>query len=69
MLWIRGITYPNDYNKIIVHGHTPQLKVKNLPKQINIDTGAYYSGTLTCLLIETKTGKRQFFNAKNKILL
>ena len=69
MIWIRDIIYPDDFKKTIVHGHTPQFKIINLPKQINIDTGAYYSGILSCLLIDTKSGKRQFFNTKNKILL
>ena len=64
MIWTRGITYPKDFEKIIVHGHTPQLEIEDLPNRINLDTGAFYSGILSCLLIDSKNGKRQFFNTK-----
>ena len=64
MIWIRDIIYPDDFKKTIVHGHTPQFKIINLPKQINLDTGAFYSGVLSCLFIDTKTGNRKIFNSK-----
>ena len=51
--------------KIIVHGHTPQPKIENLANRINLDTGAFYSGILSCLIIDTKTGEKQFISTTN----
>ena len=51
--------------KIIVHGHTPQPKIENLVNRINLDTGVFYTGILSCLIIDTKTGKKQFVSTKN----
>lgn len=42
--------------KIIVHGHTISADADFLPWRIGIDTGAYRSGHLTCLVLE---GDRQ----------
>ena len=53
------------FEKIIVHGHTPQPKVENLAYRINIDTGAFYTGILSCLIIDTKSDERQFINTIN----
>jgi serine/threonine protein phosphatase 1 len=41
-----------DFGKIIVHGHTPTYEVEAAPNRINIDTGAFATGRLTCLMIE-----------------
>jgi len=51
--------------KIIVHGHTPQPKIENLANRINLDTGAFYTGILSCLIIDTKTGEKQFISTTN----
>lgn len=51
--------------KIIVHGHTPLPKIENLANRINLDTGAFYTGILSCLIIDTKTGKKQFISTAN----
>jgi len=51
--------------KIIVHGHTPQPKIENLTNRINLDTGAFYTGILSCLIIDIKTGKKQFISTAN----
>ncbi len=40
---------------IVVHGHTPVAEVDVQPNRINIDTGAYMSGRLSCLVIEGET--------------
>jgi serine/threonine protein phosphatase 1 len=45
------------YNKIIVHGHTPVEKIEKFPCRINLDTGSFYSGKLSCLLIEDRNLK------------
>ena len=42
----------DDFTKFIVHGHTPVAEPDLRSNRINIDTGAYASGRLTCLVIE-----------------
>ena len=41
-------------SKIIVHGHTPKEKIEMFPYRINLDTGSFYSGKLSCLVIENE---------------
>jgi len=55
LLWIRQefLLCEDDFGKIIVHGHTPVLQPDFHPNRINIDTGAYATGRLTCLVLET----------------
>jgi serine/threonine protein phosphatase 1 len=48
----------NNFGKIIVHGHTPTKFPEVFPTRINIDTGAFATGRLTCLVIEG--GSRRF---------
>ena len=54
VLWIRDefLQSSLDFGKIVVHGHsiseTPTLR----PNRIGIDTGAFASGRLTCLVLE-----------------
>lgn len=55
LLWIRDtfLSSRADHDgKIVVHGHTicEQPEVRN--NRINIDTGAYASGRLTCLVLD-----------------
>lgn len=54
LLWIREefLSSNEDFGKIIVHGHTPALEPEVGPNRINIDTGAFATGRLTCLVIE-----------------
>ncbi|MBL1421806.1 MAG: metallophosphoesterase [Alphaproteobacteria bacterium] len=40
------------YEKIVVHGHVSRDKVEFLESRINIDTGAYATENLTCLLVK-----------------
>lgn len=53
-MWIRQrfLDSPQDHGVIVVHGHSvfPQPQVRN--NRIGIDTGAYKSGVLTCLVLE-----------------
>jgi serine/threonine protein phosphatase 1 len=42
----------SSFGKIVVHGHTPVSKVEIHANRINIDTGAYATGRLTCVAIE-----------------
>jgi serine/threonine protein phosphatase 1 len=54
LLWIRDefLSSNGDFGKIIVHGHTPTHKIEVGSNRINIDTGAFATGRLTCLVIE-----------------
>ncbi len=48
--------------KIIVHGHTPEKNVVNFPYRINIDTGCYFSGKLSCVCLNDLNEERYFIN-------
>jgi serine/threonine protein phosphatase 1 len=54
LLWIRRdfLLCEDEFSKIIVHGHTPVPEPDIRPNRINIDTGAYATGRLTCLKLE-----------------
>ena len=53
-LWIRDAFLNHDHNfeKVIVHGHTPREQPENLPGRINVDTGAYATHKLTAVVLE-----------------
>ena len=59
LLWIRDefIAFRNPFEKMIVHGHTPVREPEIFPNRIGIDTGAYATGALTCLILEDR-GRR-----------
>ena len=54
MMWIRRefLDHPDWFGHCIVHGHTPMKDPEVLSNRINIDTGAYATGHLTCLVLE-----------------
>jgi serine/threonine protein phosphatase 1 len=54
LLWIRDdfLLCEDDFGKVIVHGHTPVREPDIRANRINIDTGAYATGRLTCLIME-----------------
>jgi serine/threonine protein phosphatase 1 len=54
MLWIRDefLNSRQDHGVFVVHGHTPVPHPDIHHNRINIDTGAWRSGTLTCIAIE-----------------
>ena len=56
LLWIREtfMTSNANFGATVVHGHTPVSKPQFRMNRIGIDTGAYFSGQLTCLLITTE---------------
>jgi serine/threonine protein phosphatase 1 len=56
LLWIRDdfLLCEDDHGKIIVHGHSPVAEPDIRANRINIDTGAYATGRLTCLIMETE---------------
>lgn len=54
LIWIREefLESDVDFGAVVVHGHTPQPEPEVRPNRINIDTGAVFSGSLTCLVLE-----------------
>jgi serine/threonine protein phosphatase 1 len=54
LLWIRddflGSTL--SHGTIVVHGHSISMLPELLPNRIGIDTGAFTTGVLTCLILE-----------------
>jgi serine/threonine protein phosphatase 1 len=54
LLWIRDdfLLCEDEFEKIVVHGHTPVRDPDIRPNRINIDTGAYATGRLSCIRIE-----------------
>jgi serine/threonine protein phosphatase 1 len=59
LIWIREpfLTSGHDFGQIVVHGHTPGDAPDIRGNRINIDTGAFLTGCLTCLVLE-RTGRR-----------
>ena len=41
-----------EHGKLVVHGHTPSLVPEIRRNRIGIDTAAYATGRLTCLVLE-----------------
>jgi diadenosine tetraphosphatase ApaH/serine/threonine PP2A family protein phosphatase len=54
LMWIRDefLSSKADFGKIIVHGHTITDAPDVRRNRIGIDTGAFASGTLTCLILQ-----------------
>lgn len=54
LLWIREpfLQSGEDFGKVVVHGHSPVAEPELRSNRINIDTGAYATHCLTCLVLE-----------------
>jgi serine/threonine protein phosphatase 1 len=54
LLWIREefLTSAMNFGKVIVHGHTPTLEPTVRANRIGLDTGAYTTDRLTCVVLE-----------------
>jgi serine/threonine protein phosphatase 1 len=54
LVWIREpfLLSTADFGKVVVHGHTPTEQPELRPNRINIDTGAFFTGRLTTLVLE-----------------
>ena len=57
LLWIRDefLEYQKPFELFIVHGHTPVRTPEMQTNRLNIDTGAFATGRLTCAAIEGST--------------
>lgn len=63
LMWIRDefLSAAAPCDRIVVHGHTIESAPVTTPWRIGIDTGAYRSGRLTCLVLEG--AERRFLTA------
>ena len=54
LLWIRDefLHDRSEHGKVVVHGHSVTDRPEILRNRIGIDTGAYATGRLTCLVLE-----------------
>jgi serine/threonine protein phosphatase 1 len=54
LLWIREpfLSWRRDFDKVVVHGHTVGADPIVRNNRIGIDTGACWTGCLTCLVLE-----------------
>jgi serine/threonine protein phosphatase 1 len=54
LLWIRDefLRSKFSFGKVVVHGHSPVEEPEVLPNRINLDTGAFITGRLTCLVLD-----------------
>ncbi len=54
LLWIRDafLNSTTDFGKVVVHGHTPVAAPDVRPNRINVDTGAFATGRLTCVALD-----------------
>ncbi len=52
--WIRDefLNSDADHGKMVIHGHTISEDIQHLSNRIAIDTGAYASGVLSCVVLE-----------------
>lgn len=57
LLWIRDefLSSGANHGKVVVHGHTPVEEAENRGNRINVDTGAYLTGTLTAAVLEANS--------------
>jgi len=54
LLWIRGVFLKSraDHGVVVVHGHSIDPEIEMRPNRIGIDTGAYATGVLSCLVLD-----------------
>lgn len=54
LMWIRDdfLSSDADFGKVVVHGHTPEAQPVERANRIGVDTGAYITGILTCVVLD-----------------
>jgi serine/threonine protein phosphatase 1 len=62
LFWIRSefLNSKKDFGKMVIHGHSPHEWPEVKQNRVNIDTGAFATGRLTCLVIEGGHGRFLF---------
>ena len=70
LLWIREdfLNSQADFGKVVVHGHTPNEEPEVLPNRINVDTGAFATGRLTCVVLEAESHRFLYANQRSNSL-
>jgi serine/threonine protein phosphatase 1 len=65
MLWIRDEFLESDFDlgKVVIHGHSVTEKPEIRENRIGVDTGAVFSNTLTCLVLED--GGQRFLSSRD----
>jgi serine/threonine protein phosphatase 1 len=65
LLWIRDefLNSMTDHGKVVVHGHSISEEPVLRPNRVGIDTGAFATGRLTCLILEGN--KRAFLSTQS----
>ena len=56
LLWIRDefLQDPRAFDKVVVHGHTPEKRVWSDGRRIGVDTGAYATGVLSAVRLQDR---------------
>ena len=64
LMWIREGFSDRDvpFEKVVVHGHTPVDQPYSGKHRINLDTGAYFTNRLSCMVLEG--GTRRLIDAR-----
>jgi len=64
LVWIREpfLSSTQEYGFCVVHGHTPRERRRVQGNRINLDTGAFATGILTCVVLEGRS--RRFLATK-----
>ncbi|KAB2785928.1 serine/threonine protein phosphatase [Brucella anthropi] len=54
LIWIRTafLKWTEPFEKVIIHGHTPQSAIDIQPNRVNLDTYAWRSGQLSAIVID-----------------
>lgn len=67
LMWIRNefLDHPGAFPKMVVHGHSIHDSPDVRANRIGIDTGAYQSDRLTCLVVEGET--RRFLQTSKSL--
>ena len=63
LLWSRSDQFFDKnfkFEKIIIHGHTPDKNIINFPYRISVDTGCFFSGKLSCVCLNDNNTERKF---------
>lgn len=68
LIWIREpfLDWRGDPGKVVVHGHTIEERPAIRRHRIGVDTGAYSTGNLTCVVLEGRT--RRFISTAQGLM-
>ncbi len=68
MLWIRDefLNSSANFGKIVVHGHTPTNEIDVRRNRIGIDTGAFATNILTCLVLQGES--QSYIQAESRLV-